>query len=101
MPSISRYVSIFLSSGRRKIGDLQFQVVNTLNKTVPLTVDLDVTFSDVNGTILTNEDINAFNYRDNRMAVVPVPLTLPPTNNQSKFDWQVPAHSITVLQFDL
>lgn len=60
-------------------------------------------FSSVNGTIISAPDVHAFNFVNNQTEVVPKPLALPASvaPNQTKFDWQVPAYSITVLQFQV
>lgn len=80
-----------------------FKVVNAGNATVSLTLDFDTSYTSVNGTILTNPDVNGFNYRNNATAIVPVAVDLPSSTNQTgtTFEWGVPAFSITVLQFQL
>ena len=82
--------------------EIYLKVINAGNKTVPLTVDIDTDWSSVNGTILTAPDLNDFNFRNNQTAVVPKPLDLPSnaTTSNGTFVWNVPAFSITVLQFD-
>lgn len=82
---------------------MYLKMVNSGNMTVPLTLNLDATYTGVNGTILTDPDLNAFNFRNNQTAVVPVPVTgLPAMGSGAKnFSWDVPAYSITVLQFDM
>lgn len=85
------------------------QVINTLNATVPLTVDITQTFTGVNGTILTAADLNSYNYVNNQTEVVPKALALNSTISSanstngtgSSWSWDVPKWSITVLQFDL
>jgi len=78
------------------------KVVNSGNSSVPLTVGLEQAYSGVNGTIITADDPNAFNFRNNQTAVVPVPLDLSgSTSSDTSFSWSVPSWSITVLQFNL
>lgn len=82
------------------------QVINAGNRTLPLSVSIDAAYSKVNGTIMQNGDINGFNYVNNQTAIVPFPLggngtALPAKSSNGSFIWNVPLHSITVLQFDL
>ncbi|KAL9595196.1 MAG: hypothetical protein Q9219_006590 [cf. Caloplaca sp. 3 TL-2023] len=79
------------------------KVINTLNITVPLRVDLDVGFSGVNGTIITDQNVSRYNYVGEPDAVVPRPVELSGSEvmGNGSFEWSVPAFSITVLQFDL
>lgn len=56
--------------------------------------------------MMAHDDINAFNYVNNQTAVIPRPLgangtALPAKSSNGSFIWNVPIHSITVLQFDL
>ncbi|KAI9806545.1 MAG: hypothetical protein M1833_003732 [Piccolia ochrophora] len=78
------------------------KVVNAGNLTVPLDVDLDSPYNNVNGTILTGE-LNDYNYKNNQTAVVPRPVnyTGETSNSDGVFSWEVPPYSLTVLQFDL
>lgn len=87
-----------------------FKVVNSGNSSIPLTLNFDTAFTSVNGTVLTNEDLLAFNYVNNATAVVPVPIeglpqgsnsTAPYGNSTVSWTWEVPKWSINVLQFDL
>ena len=65
----------------------------------------------MNGTILTANDLNAYNYVGNETEVVPVPLVLDDTVAKAAtnatngtgyaWTWDVPWFSITVLQFDI
>lgn len=55
---------------------------------------------------MQNDDISGFNYVNNQTAIVPFPLggngtALPAKSSNGSFIWNVPLHSITVLQFDL
>lgn len=80
------------------------KVVNTGNTTAPLSIELDVPFMGMpNGTIITNPDVNGFNYRGNQTAITPQPIALPgnATVNDRMVVWDVPAFSISVLQFDI
>ena len=96
-------------------------MVNAGNASVPLATNFDTAYKSVNGTIMvstetgdwtrritdvgqTNENVNGFNYRNNATAIVPMPASIPASAmaaNGSSFSWDVPAFSITVLQFDL
>jgi alpha-L-arabinofuranosidase len=70
---------------------------------VPFQLRIDTGYSTVNGTILSSEDPNAFNFRNNQTAIVPKPLDIPASATKNKngaFKWQVPAWSITILQFN-
>ena len=77
------------------------KVVNTLNATVPLQVDLDVGFATINGTIITNTNVSKGNDINDQQFVVPKPVKLPSNSvcASGSFFWTVPAFSITVLQF--
>ncbi|KAI9814218.1 MAG: hypothetical protein M1827_003384 [Pycnora praestabilis] len=79
------------------------KVINSGNNTVPLSVQLDQPYTNVNGTIITNPDPNAYNYRNNQTAIIPTPLSLSLATQSGgmNFTWDVPGFSITVLQFDL
>jgi len=82
-----------------------------------LDLTLDVPFRHVNGTILerpTLGDAHAFNYFDDKTAIVPRAIDgLQGSGPQGEgrkvkdelapalFNWTVPAYSISVLQFDL
>jgi len=78
------------------------KVVNADNATVPLSVDMDARWSRVNGTIITNPDPAGFNYLNNQTAIVPVAIDgLCSDGGDGRFAWDVPAFSISVLQFDL
>lgn len=93
---------------------IYLKIINTLNASVPLTVDITQSFTTVNGTILTAVDLNSYNYINNKTEVVPVPLQLNSTtpsagngtvpygnSSSSEWSWDVPKFSITVLQFNL
>ncbi|KAL9111959.1 MAG: hypothetical protein Q9227_003579 [Pyrenula ochraceoflavens] len=81
-------------------------MVNTASTPIPLSATLNTPYSSVNGTILTNPDLNAFNYKNNQTAVVPVPFTPGSsaagnsTGGTGNFEWDVPAFSISVVQFN-
>ncbi|MCJ1310351.1 hypothetical protein MMC25_004015 [Agyrium rufum] len=83
-------------------GEIYLKMTNSGNHTIPLTVNFDLPFNSVNGTILTNPDLNAFNYLYNSTAVVSVPVTFPAGTNTTgqTFTWGVPPYSINVLQFN-
>ncbi|KAI9689643.1 MAG: hypothetical protein M1820_010141 [Bogoriella megaspora] len=83
--------------------EIYLKVINSGNQTVPLDVNIDAGYSSVNGTIITNDDPNGFNYRNNMTAIVPQPLNISSAAygaGNGAFKWQVPAWSITVLQFN-
>ncbi|EMC94664.1 glycoside hydrolase family 51 protein [Baudoinia panamericana UAMH 10762] len=79
------------------------KVVNAGHTTQKLTVELDMEYGYVNGTILEPPvagDLNAFNYFGNPTAVVPQAIDgLGAFGAQSVFSWQVPAYSVSVLEF--
>ena len=87
------------------------KVINILNDTVPLTINLGQSYIGVNGTILTAADLNSYNYIYNQTEVVPKPLNVSGSGssgpagygggNNGSFNWEVPRFSLTVLQFDL
>jgi len=82
---------------------LFLKVVNAVETAIPMSVNVESAWMSVNGTILTNPSLNAFNYINNATAVVPVPLKLnstTPSFNET-WVWIVPGWSITVLQFNL
>ena len=57
------------------------RVRNTNETSVPLSVDLEATWTSVNGTIITNTDPSRFNYKNNATAITPQPLNLTNTNS--------------------
>jgi alpha-N-arabinofuranosidase len=65
---------------------------NTNSTAVLMDVKLESSWTSVNGTIITADDPNAFNYRNNQTAVAPLPLNLassvPATNGS--WSWSVP-----------
>jgi hypothetical protein len=92
-------------SSRTRDADTVRQVINIGNKTVPLDISFDASYTKVNGTILRNDDPNAFNWINNQTAVVPQALganasALSSVGSNGTFTWTVPTWSITVLQFD-
>ncbi|RDW71039.1 hypothetical protein BP6252_07602 [Coleophoma cylindrospora] len=84
-------------------GSVYLKVINIGNSSVPLSVGLESAWTSVNGTIITNPDPNGYNYKNNATAITPVPLNLTSTtpSGNGSWEWNVPAYSITVLQFDL
>ncbi|KAI7082118.1 glycoside hydrolase [Hortaea werneckii] len=83
------------------------KVINILNASVPLTVNMPQRYQSVNGTILTGADLNSYNYIYNQTEVIPkpinftnAPITYSPSSNGS-FQWEVPRYSLNVLQFGL
>ncbi|KAL0259617.1 hypothetical protein SLS55_005354 [Diplodia seriata] len=94
------------SSIEEETGSVYLKVINAGNQTMPLSVAIDAAYSKVNGTIMQHDNINGFNFVNNQTAIVPYPLgangtALPAKSSNGSFIWNVPIHSITVLQFDL
>ena len=59
---------------------------------VPLSVDVESSWTSVNGTIMSNPDPNGFNFKNNATAIVPRQLNLTrsyPVGNGS-WTWNVP-----------
>jgi alpha-N-arabinofuranosidase len=109
--------------------EMCLKVVNSGNSSIPLTINLDTSYTAVNGTILvgfrpdshsayyfqsspkssltrpvqTSAHLSDFNYLGNQTAVVPTPIGNLPviSGSTSKFVWNVPAYSVNVIQFDL
>jgi len=81
--------------------EMYFKVVNTGNSSIPLTLNLDSSYSSVNGTILTSAQLTDYNYLGNQTAVVPAPISDLPSTSGATFTWNVPDHSVNVLQFNL
>ncbi|KIN00117.1 glycoside hydrolase family 51 protein [Oidiodendron maius Zn] len=52
------------------------KVINVNSTTVPLTVSIETPWKFVNGTIITNKDVNGFNYKNNATAITAQPLFL-------------------------
>ncbi|GAB7364183.1 hypothetical protein MBLNU230_g4734t1 [Neophaeotheca triangularis] len=80
------------------------KVINTLNSSVPLSVDFDCSWHNVNGTIITASDLNAYNFINNQTEVVPAPIEIDQDAVRGEagvFQWEVPRWSINVLQFQL
>ncbi|KAI6817140.1 glycoside hydrolase [Hortaea werneckii] len=83
------------------------KVINTLNTSVPLTVNMPQKYQSINGTILTGADLNSYNYIYNQTEVVPKPINFtnaPVTYSSSSngtFQWDVPRYSLNVLEFGL
>jgi len=84
-------------------GPVYLKVINIANVSVPLQVTLESQWDEVNGTIITGPDPNGFNYKNNQTALIPVPVDLSAstTSTNGSWSWNVPAYSITVLQFNL
>jgi len=76
---------------------------NTGNSSVSLSVALETPFNGVNGTIISGPDPHAFNYKNNQTGIVPVALNITSNSRKAGEDWawDVPAFSITVLQFNI
>lgn len=71
---------------------LLIETSNYNSTVVPLSVDLESPWTSVNGTIMSNEDPNGFNYKNNATAITPLPLKLTnsaPLGNGS-WTWDVP-----------
>ena len=69
--------------------DLPLRNVNSTS--VPLSVDIESGWTSVNGTIMTNPDINGFNYKNNATAITPQPLYLTSTTSgNGNWTWNVP-----------
>jgi len=60
--------------------------------TVPLTVSVESSWTTVNGTIITNPDLNSFNYKNNATAITPQPLNLTSSGAglNGTWTWDVP-----------
>jgi alpha-L-arabinofuranosidase len=85
-----------------KKNEVYLKVINTGNKTVPLSVSLDRKPSSVNGTIIQNDNMNAYNSPEKKDAVVPKKLTdTGKIGGRGTWSWTVPINSITVLQFNM
>ncbi|OWP02904.1 hypothetical protein B2J93_3484 [Marssonina coronariae] len=86
-------------------GRVFLKVININSTLIPLTVELETSWSSVNGTILSSEDPNGYNYKNNATAIIPRPLNLtstkPAGDGNGSWTWDVPAYSVTVLQFNL
>lgn len=83
---------------------LYLKVVNTLNASVPLSVDFDCEWRGVNGTILTADDLNSYNFIYNQTEVVPAEIGFEEGEVRAEeggFEWVVPRWSINVLEFQL
>ena len=95
-------VTAFPYSPCALIANAILQVINSANFSVPLSVNLGASWESVNGTMMQNDNLHAFNSVENMEAVVPKALDIPssPSGNGA-FSWDVPKFSITVLQFDL
>ena len=81
--------------------EMYFKVTNTGNSSITLTLNLDTSYSSVNGTILTSAQLTDYNYLGNQTIVSPAPITGLPSNPGTTFSWAVPAYSINVLQFNM
>jgi len=71
---------------------------------VPLTVNMDVAYDAVNGTIMTDPDVNVYNTRQQQSAIVPVAAEIVDDGAKcadETFAWTVPGYSVTVLEFHL
>ena len=69
-----------------------------------MSIDFDVEWTTVNGTILMSGGIYDANTRETPSLVVPMAIEDLPTDasgtNGTGFQWDVPAYSIVVLQFE-
>jgi alpha-N-arabinofuranosidase len=65
---------------------------NLNSTTVPLTVSIQTPWKHVNGTTITNKDVNGFNYKNNATAIIPQPLHLQNSSpgRDGTWDWDVP-----------
>jgi alpha-N-arabinofuranosidase len=65
---------------------------NVNSTVVPLSVAIETPWTSVNGTIITNPDVNGFNYKNNATAITPQPLNLTSTTPGSNgiWTWNVP-----------
>ncbi|KAL8718435.1 MAG: hypothetical protein Q9225_004434 [Loekoesia sp. 1 TL-2023] len=79
------------------------KMVNTLNQSVPLRVDLHTAYHGVNGTIISDRNASRYNHLGEPNAVVPrsVDFSVNAGFGNGAFLWAVPAFSITVLEFRL
>ncbi|KAI5837654.1 Arabinosidase A [Morchella snyderi] len=76
------------------------KLVNAANSAVPLTLEFDRAITGVNGTVLTHEVRNGFNYISNQTAISPQALELEEVEaGASEWVWEVPKASIVVLEF--
>lgn len=91
----------FVSTIDEDASIIYFKVVNAGDAAVPLSIDFDVSWTSVNGTILTSGSIYDANTRDTPSLVVPQTIDDLPSSgtNGTGFEWDVPAYSINVLQF--
>jgi alpha-N-arabinofuranosidase len=55
-------------------------------------VSLETPWKFVNGTIITNKDVNGFNYKNNATAITPQPLFLEnkTPSKDGSWSWNVP-----------
>jgi alpha-N-arabinofuranosidase len=83
--------------------NINHQVINTGNSSLPLTVNLDRTYTTVNGTILTAPELYDSNTLNHSSIVVPkaVEASWREIQTTTKLIWDVPKWSITILQFNL
>lgn len=71
--------------------------MNAANAVVPLTLEFDREVSGVNGTILTHEVRNGFNYLNNQTAISPKEIVFESIDGSS-WEFDVPKASVVVLE---
>ncbi|KAL8838644.1 MAG: hypothetical protein Q9170_002052 [Blastenia crenularia] len=79
------------------------KIVNTLNQSVPLRVDLHTAYTSVNGTVISDRNVSRYNSVEEPDAVIPrsVEFSVNAGFGNGAFIWGVPASSISVLEFKL
>ncbi|KAE9979864.1 hypothetical protein EG328_000622 [Venturia inaequalis] len=81
-----------------------FKIINSAASPKAINITL-ATYSTVNGTVLTNPDVNVFNSLANRTVIQPEPLgdtwVAKQYPDQGRLEWEVKGYSINVLEFKL
>ncbi|TID17925.1 glycoside hydrolase family protein [Venturia nashicola] len=81
-----------------------FKIINAAAASKPITISL-AEYVQVNGTILTNTDVNAFNTLQDKTAVQPQPLektwNAKEYQSEGRLEWEVKGYSINILEFKL
>ena len=93
-----------IRSSKTKQSIAEADSISNVNDTaIPLTVSIEDKWRAVNGTIITHENPTGFNYKNNQTEIIPKPLNLTTSHpaDDGAWTWDVPGHSITVLQFEL
>ncbi|KAA8895832.1 alpha-L-arabinofuranosidase A [Sphaerosporella brunnea] len=88
-------------TGTLAAGRVYVKLINADTTPHAITLNLDVKVSTVNGTILTNEDEYAFNYRNNATAISPKTFTLDESvigNGGKQVTYELPGLAIVVLE---